>query len=246
MNNKVHFIVLTGGSGSRMQSNLPKQFLEASGKPLMYYALLTLGNWNSRQKYAGGLVCVANGEFIEETKSIVQGVSNLFLFNNVVSGGSTRHESTQNGLYKLKQQTESDDVVFIHDGARPLISYSELDGLKNCFEEKTLQIASLAMPVYETVIRSVHEFDKHYYSQNIERENLFTVKTPQAMRCSLIDEFLTEITDPNLHPVTDLLTWSNGRHRCELAMSHIQNIKVTTPEDLRLVRNWLKSSRYEP
>lgn len=231
-----HFILLTGGAGSRMGESKPKQFLNILGKPLMFHSLHSLGQWNQNSSQPGGLICVAHKDYIDETTSAIQEITHLFSFFYVVEGGKTRHDSTKNGIQKLKPYVNKNDLIFIHDGARPLVESAELNRLQTCFHDSSTMIASLALPVHETVVRTSEYQNRVYYSEPVDRQNLYTIKTPQAMAAALIDQFLSEQSNPS---ITDLLTWSAGRHKCELALSTFQNIKVTTPEDLDTVRDML-------
>lgn len=232
----VHFILLTGGTGSRLNAETPKQFLKILGKPLMYHALSCLGGWNQLQPSHGGLICVGHPDHLSETEEAVDDLLHFFSFHSFVPGGKTRHDSTKNGLKAMLPHLSSHDLVFIHDGARPLVAAEELNRLKECFQQKGVEIASLALPVHETLVKSRKEGSLNLLHEVVSRENAHCVKTPQALKAGFAKRLVKE---PTHEYMTDLLTWSAGRHRAVLVQSTAQNIKVTTEQDLILVEEWM-------
>ena len=110
--NKVTAIVLAAGSGSRMQSQIKKQFMEIKGKPLIWYSLFAFEKYRVEQ-----IVLVTGKEDIAYCRNEIVEKYGFTKVTDIVAGGKERYESVYNGLEKAKG-----NIVLIHDGARPLIT----------------------------------------------------------------------------------------------------------------------------
>ena len=121
---KTAAVILAAGKGSRMQADIPKQYLTVSGRPLIYYALRTFQNSFIDEiilVVSPGDIAYCRGEIVEKYgfDKVVQ----------IVEGGDQRYHSVCNGLHAVNPETE---YVFIHDGARPCVSD---DILQRVYEE---------------------------------------------------------------------------------------------------------------
>jgi 2-C-methyl-D-erythritol 4-phosphate cytidylyltransferase len=213
---RVHRILLSGGTGSRMGVQEPKQFLSLGGKPVLAWSAQTLENFPA----PGNLVCVAPGEHMEQTQTI------LGIRWQVVCGGEDRHSSTLKGLDALVPDPE--DLIFLHDAARPLITASEVQRLFDAMQGP-VQAGSLTGPVHDTIVRIK---DGGRLSAGIvPREQLRSVKTPQALRAVALPQL-------RMHNAayTDLLGWAEAANlSAVLVESDPANIKLTTASDLRIL-----------
>lgn len=198
-----------------MGAEEPKQFLPLAGRPVLAWSASTLESWS----LPGSLVCVAPQDHLERTKSI------LSAGWIVVAGGNSRHSSTLNGLDALDMEAE--DLVFIHDAARPLITEREVQRLFDAMQG-TAEIASLTGPVHDTIVKIK---DGEWSAGIVPREELRSVKTPQALRARA----LTRLRQHNA-PYTDLLSWAEAASLpAVLVEADAANIKMTTAADLRIL-----------
>ena len=207
-------VIVAGGTGTRMGSALPKQFIELKGRPMIVHTLYAFINTFPD-------ICiklVLPEEFMEYAKRILDPIIRGKDVD-IVTGGGTRFHSVQNGLNSIK----GTGIVFIHDGARPLVT-KEL--LLRCYTEAIEHGSAIpVIPVSES-IRQV-DTDK---SKPVNRDTLRIVQTPQTFTTDIIikafkvdysPEFTDEATVAEASGIIVHLV--NGERR---------NIKVTTPEDL--------------
>lgn len=217
----VHRILLSGGTGSRLGAKTPKQFLMLGSKPVLRHSADTLEHWS----IPGSFICAAPAEHIEETQR------NLSARWKVVSGGDSRHSSTLKALSAL-DQSNPEDLIFIHDAARPLITQAEIERLRLAMEEDPeILIGSLVGPVHDTIVRVRDNGTRS--AGIVPRDELRSVKTPQALRVSALPALLHHSGE-----FTDLLSWAaQAGLESRLAQADSANIKMTTVADLR----WLET-----
>lgn len=225
-------IVLSAGVGSRMKSDVPKQYMDLAGKPVIYYSLKAFED-NGFSKIV--LVCGKDDlEFCQ--KEIVD----KFCFKNVtavVPGGKERYHSVYEGLKALGQT----DYVFIHDGARPILSREILERLKVAVVEEEAAVAG--MPVKDT-IKIVDE--EAYVTDTPERKYVWQVQTPQCFAFPIIYDAYTNVikdeeegwTIPTITDDAMVLEYATD-HEVKMVEADYKNIKITTPEDIVLAQAFL-------
>lgn len=215
-----------------MGGSLPKQFLKIGDMPILAYSLRTYWSWDRR----GRLVVVGNTDYLDKTEETAReyieklGISSESDAWKVVPGGASRHSSTLAGLNALRPYLNDNDVIFIHDAARPAIELNDLDRLADLFETNMeCNIASLASIITDTLVRGTGLPGKNI--ERLNREEIYAVKTPQAMRASVLDQLLGV---PESEEFTDLLSWGQAAGMDGfLVESGPNNIKLTTPVDLQ-------------
>ena len=217
-----------------MGAGRPKQFLELDGRPVLDYSLERF----HRQDFGGLLCVVAPANYIEETTQLViPRVQSAQL----VPGGADRHRSTLAGLQKIWQSVDvaasADDLILIHDVARPLVQADELDRLLAAFHaDPGVELASLAAPATETLVRGSGLPAR--LRETVDRSEFFAVKTPQAARLGVLHRRAAAEADPPAY--TDLLTWGAAHGiRGLLVEAGPLNHKLTHAADLA----WLSSLR---
>ena len=218
--NNIGVIIVAGGSGSRMKSNTPKQFITIDGNPLLQYTIDRFFDWNRTID----LVLVLPENEIETWKNLVS--KNKYISNyQICSGGKERFYSVKNGLGLLKAE-----IIMIHDGVRPFVSNKTLD---HCLE--TTEKSGSAIPVISVIesVRKITAEDSH----PIDRNNFKIVQTPQCFKKEWIDkayqqEFSAEFID-------DASVVQKAGYPIHLVEGNRENIKITTPGDLRLAEFYL-------
>ncbi len=216
MSAKKYAIIVAGGSGSRMNSVVPKQFISVNGKPLLMHTFEVFMEYDRNCEF----ILVLPGTEIDTWRKLCEEHS-FQISHKVVEGGSTRFHSVKNGLAQIKQ----DGIVFIHDGVRPLVSQQTIE---NCYQ--TALEKGNALPVFASP-ESVREV-KGAQSRAVDRERFFLVQTPQTFRVSLIKKayqkrYLKKFTD-------DASVLESRGGKINLVQGNRENIKITWPADLKI------------
>ncbi len=231
---KTAAVILAAGKGSRMQADIPKQYLTVNGKPLIYYALRTF-----QDSFVDEIILVVSPGDIAYCRSEIIQKYGFCKVTHIVEGGSQRYHSVCNGLQAVNPETE---YVFIHDGARPCVSD---DILQRVYEE-VLQYKAcvVGMPVKDTIKIADAE---GFAVQTPDRSSVWMIQTPQVFQYVMIKELYDRlIVQENTLlrqgvNITDdamvVETFSDIKIR--LVEGSYTNIKVTTPEDIALAENFL-------
>ena len=210
---KKYAIIVAGGSGSRMKSDLPKQFIEIGGLPILMHTLKKF-----REANAGiELILVlpeSQFEFWKELSEIHSEFMKIIPYQ-LVAGGKSRFQSGKNGLRII----ENEGLVAIHDGVRPFVSADIINESFRIAEEKGTAVASV--PSKDSV---------RVNGQAIDRATVRLIQTPQTFQISLIKkafetEELATFTD-------DASVAEHAGFTINLMEGSYENIKITTPEDL--------------
>ncbi|MBL0956035.1 MAG: 2-C-methyl-D-erythritol 4-phosphate cytidylyltransferase [Leptospira sp.] len=220
--NNLYAILLAGGTGSRMGSDVPKQFLKLRGESLLRHSVKRFQRFGLLKS----ITIVSHPDWVLETEKELE---DLLAPNDcIVEGGETRHLSTLNGIHSISYDEK--DIFFIHDVARPNFKQNELYQLVE--QTKIFGGASLVCPVTESLVRV--KLHQNYSQEPLKREEVYAVKTPQAVAGFMLKElFLDLLPDNSKHHPTDLCTWM-GERRVGIVETDFHNTKVTSPGDLVL------------
>jgi 2-C-methyl-D-erythritol 4-phosphate cytidylyltransferase len=211
---KKYVLIVAGGSGKRMKSGEPKQFMPLGGKPVLMLTMMQFYRYDPLLSF----VLVLPQSHHDYWKQLCDdhgfGIPHL-----LVAGGETRFGSVRNGLSAIPEE----GIVFIHDGVRPLVS---LETLRRC--EDMACKAGNAIPVIP-VTESVRQLEGNL-NFPVNRENFVLIQTPQTFRVSLIQkayqqEYSPEFTD-------DATVVEKTGVAIRLVEGNRENIKITWPEDL--------------
>lgn len=221
-----------------MQSDVPKQYMELLGKPLLYYALKAF----EESDVESVVLVTAEGEEDYCRKELVE----RYGFTKVIAvtaGGAERYASVWNGLKCLKDrdtmaQGESGetDIVLIHDGARPLVTAELINRLIAETEQYGACVAG--MPVKDTIQMTD---ERGTITLTPKRDSLWTAQTPQAFEFSLAYDAYEQLMDESEINVTDdaMVVGMYNEIPIQMVRGSYTNIKVTTPEDLVLAEAFL-------
>ena len=222
---KKFVIIVAGGSGLRMGTELPKQFLELCEKPVLMH---TIQRFFDFDPYCNLILVLPVGQQ-EFWKQLC--LDHAFILpHQIVSGGETRYHSVLNGL-KLIQ---GEGIVFIHDGVRPLVS---LETLGRCFE--TAQKCGNALPV----LPISDSLRKLVGNQNtsVDRSQYIIVQTPQTFRTEQILKSFSQSYDPGF--TDDATVVERAGYTINLVEGNAENIKITTPTDLIIAQALIKGKQ---
>jgi 2-C-methyl-D-erythritol 4-phosphate cytidylyltransferase len=218
-------IIAAAGSGQRFNSDIPKQFIEIGGKPILLHSIERFAVCESVDE----IIVVLAADEIEKFSSRpeIKALPNI----KFVEGGSTRTESVYNGLMAVDPATA---IVAVHDGARPLTTPDEIT--RTIERASETGAACLTAPVTDTI----KEVDDGWITRTVDRRMLRRAMTPQAFKYELLMEAFRgrdlsdEITD-ECYLVEQL------GHRIASVAGGTQNIKITHSEDLILAEAFLLS-----
>lgn len=224
MQSKFFALIPAAGSGSRMSSELPKQYLPLAGKPMIYHAIKALYRC---QEINFILVVLAPDDPYWFTYDWSEFTDKL---TTLSCGGETRANSVLNGLQAGHAQhpINNNDWILVHDGARPCVTTTQLSNMIH--ELKQDEVGGLlAIPVADTLKRSR---DQNRVSNTEPRENLWQAQTPQMFRYDLLVKALNQ-ADP-LQTTDDASAIEALGLQPKLIPSDAYNFKVTYPQDLAL------------
>jgi len=221
MSNSTAVILLAGGSGSRMGTDTPKQFIKVAGKPVLSHSFDAL----RKHMPNSTIVVVAPIDNIHEVKKLFIQDRNCI----VVPGGSSRQNSTLQGLNAL--QAIKPTNVLIHDAARPFVSGQIIFEVLQALEKH--EAVDVAIPSVDTII-----VQRDGFIQSIpKRKDLMRGQTPQAFRFDVIMRCFEEIGEERLSQYTDecgIYLDCNPMGRVRIVQGHEENIKITNAIDLVL------------
>ena len=226
---KKYAVIVAGGSGSRMGTPVPKQFLLLQGRSVLWYSLQT---FLSAYDDLLVILVVAPG-YRKEAEDIVAGVPGGERVR-MVEGGATRFHSVRNGLGLVAADSvvSGESVVAVHDGVRCLVS---VELVRRCFEEA--ERVGSAIPVVDCK-DSVRWVDGDS-SKPIDRARVKLVQTPQTFLSSVL---LEAFEGRDGAAFTDEATVVEAAgYAVHLVEGEITNIKITTPADLVLASELLRA-----
>lgn len=215
-----YVIILAGGTGSRMKSDIPKQFIELQGAPIIIHSLKRFINYNLNIQI---IICV-HKNYKSHLENIIQKF-NLETKNiQIVFGGDTRFQSVKNGLNLIQ---DLDAVVGIHDSARPFVS---LKTIQNCFE--TAAIKGNAIPCI-SINESLRKISNNINS-SINRNEYKIIQTPQCFLVSKIKKAFEQ--EYNFVFTDDATVLETIGEKIVLVEGNEENIKITSPHDLLIAK----------
>ena len=205
-------IIVAAGSGTRMHLGYNKVYCRMEGKTILEHTMrLFLDDEECREM----IIVTNSAQYIKE----------IDLFEGrivLVQGGSSRQESVANGLYAVKEE-----IVMVHDGARPHLSGKELSALKQAM--KTEQAACLAVAVKDTI----KQIRGDYILHTPLRKTLVAAQTPQAFKTELLFSCMQKAIESGYTGTDDCsLVERFSDARIRLVKGSYANRKITTPEDL--------------
>ena len=241
---KKYALIVAGGSGTRMQTDIPKQFLLLAGKPVLMHTMKQFEKYSTENIKENSENNLANNsaeklEIIlvlpQEQISFWEELCKKHQFSTphtIIAGGKSRYQSVKNGLNSIKIEENFSDaennasaIVAIHDGVRPLVSVSVI---AQSFEmAKNKGNAVVCVPLKDS-IRQVNAVNNT--SQAVNRADFRLIQTPQTFQLNQIKKAYLLPETPEL--TDDSSIAEKAGFKIHLLEGSYQNIKITTPEDL--------------
>lgn len=219
---KKFVLIVAGGSGIRMGTEIPKQFLEICGKPVLMHTMQIFDDFDHE--------CVMILVLPESQQEYWKELCLKYAFalpHQIVSGGASRFNSVQNGLKLIDEK----GIVFIHDGVRPLVSHRTIERCSQMAEKN-----GNAIPVLQ-VNESLRK-QKGHQSVSVDRTLYLSVQTPQTFRSEQILKAFEQDFDPAF--TDDASVAEKAGFPIFMVEGNQENIKITTPADLIIAEAFLK------
>lgn len=219
---KKYAVIVAAGSGSRMGRDIPKQFLNLNGKPILYYTIDTfLSAFNDLQ-----VILVVSPRYM----SLGEDISKAFPDRArilLAEGGDTRFQSVKNGLSHVRENS----VVFVHDGVRCLIT-GQL--IHHCYEQAILKGSAVPSVAATETVR-ILDGEEH---RMVDRNHVRMVQTPQTFLSTiLLKAYETEERESFTDEAS--VVEASGQ-KINLIEGEYSNIKITRPQDLAVAEQILK------
>jgi len=209
-----YLIILAGGTGIRMNSHIPKQFLPLKGKPVIVHTIEKFLKWKNTIK----IIVAANDEYSnmwEKTKAIHFPKLEI----QTVNGGAERFHSVKNALQCITEE----GLVALHDAARPLVKTQVIN---ECFKMASVHGSAVPVVSMQESLRKVSE----QVSAHVNRSEYRVVQTPQVFHVSKLkaayaQDYQKVFTD-------DASVYESMGGKIHLVEGNRENIKITEPLDL--------------
>jgi 2-C-methyl-D-erythritol 4-phosphate cytidylyltransferase len=211
-----YILIVAGGSGSRMQAKLPKQFLLLKEKPILMHTIMAFKNYDKKCQ----IILVLPENHMEYWENLCAEY-NFKVEHLLVKGGKTRFHSVLNGLNSI----EKEGIVAIHDGVRPLVSAATI---KECIQSAAEKGNAIPVVLVNDSVRKI-DLSENY---SVDRKNYRLVQTPQCFKSELIKAAYRQKYSE--HFTDDASVLENMGVKINLVQGNLENIKITTQIDLKI------------
>ncbi|MBC6109423.1 2-C-methyl-D-erythritol 4-phosphate cytidylyltransferase [Pedobacter fastidiosus] len=220
---KYYAIIVAGGSGNRMQTETPKQFLLLNNLPVLMHTVKAFAQSDSQPK----ILIVLNQEQHNYWARLCEEF-NFRVPHEVIAGGAERFDSVKNAINSI----EEDCFVAIHDAVRPLVSKTLID---NCFKQAE-ELGNVIAAVQSSDSVRMLRADK---TSALKRDEIYLVQTPQTFSLSILKEAYTQEFNSNF--TDDASVVESIGYEINIIEGERNNIKITYPIDLELAELLLKN-----
>lgn len=219
-------IIVAAGEGKRFGGEVPKQFLEILGKPLIVHTIERFEDCPEIDEIILVLSAAQTRNFSDITEKY-----DLKKLKKIIAGGATRAESVWNGLMSVNAETA--EIIAVHDGARPLVTCTEITAAVE--KARETGAACLVAPVTETI----KEISGDKILRTIERGNLRRALTPQCFDYEILRRAFEKSAVSSAATDESFLVEKSGVP-VSIVEGSAKNIKITHPEDFAIAEILLK------
>jgi 2-C-methyl-D-erythritol 4-phosphate cytidylyltransferase len=224
-------VIVAAGQGRRVGGDIPKQYLDMAGKPVLAYSLQAFDNVARIDQ----LIIVVAGEWVDHCRDHVVAALDIAKPVILITGGSRRQDSVFNGLKAIRDDKE-DDIVLIHDGARPMISPALIDA---CIEGAlTCGACVPGIPPVDT-LKKVSE--DGFIKNTIPRDICRQIQTPQAFQLKLIRRAHEAAMERQWEATDDAALIERLGQPVQVIPGESANLKITNRRDLILAEACYKN-----
>mgnify|MGYP003788939301 CR=1 FL=1 len=224
-------VIVAGGKGTRMGSDVSKQYLELNGKAVLAH---TIDQFEKCGKI-DEIIIVAGEDEVDYCTEHIWKKYGFLKIKSIVSGGKRRQDSVYNGLLGVSPKSQ---IVLIHDGARPLIKEEQI----NASIEGAIEVGAcvVGVPVKDTI--KICD-QNQLIIQTPSRDTLWAVQTPQAFQYDRILKAYKEGIKNDLQATDDAMMVEALGYPVKMIHGRYDNIKLTTPEDLAIVKGMMDKKK---
>lgn len=216
-------IIVAGGSGKRMQSDIPKQFIELCGLPILMHTIKAFYAFSTDLR----IILVLPTDNFDLWNELCK-KNNFNIPHDIVAGGEERYFSVKNALDTINEEC----LVAIHDGVRPFICNQVIG---DCFDAAEKHGAAIPVTELKDSIRYSDESENY----SVDRKKYKLVQTPQIFHSALIKASYSAGYSPEF--TDDASVAESSGHKITLVNGSWRNIKITTAEDLYLAESLIKT-----
>lgn len=235
-------LIIAGGSGVRMNQDIPKQFLNVNDRPVIIYTLEAFQKHSDIDAIA--VVCIDGWETILSAYAKQFGITKL---KHIIPGGECGQASIRNGVYELEKHYKKEDIVLIHDAIRPMVSQEIISDAIVKAQKYGSAIAAVPCAEAMLVVKEDEQSKEVISSKAVfPRQQLKRTQTPQAFPIGKIcDVHRKAVEEGRLNSVASCtLMVEMGESVCFSAGSE-KNIKLTTTEDIDVFKALLQAKQTE-
>ncbi len=231
---KAFALIVAGGKGVRFGAQIPKQYLKLSGREIISYSMEAF----SVHPGISGICVAAREEWEEHIGEIVRD-QRIGRFLGVAQAGKERRDSVLNGLlFLLSHGACEEDVVLVHDAARPLLSEEVIS--RNIEAASVHGACVTAIPETDTPVISM---DGITVSQMLSRRTVFRNQTPQSFRIGLLYDALNAVAEDDPNATDDCFAVIRSGHPVRLVEGSPALIKITRQEDILFAQQLLEQQK---
>lgn len=227
-------LLIAGGSGARMQQDIPKQFLTVNEKPVIVYTLEAFQNHAEIDVIA--VVCIDGWENVLSAYAKQFGITKL---KHIIPSGDCGQASIRNGVYELEKYYGQDDIVLVHDAIRPMVSQ---EIISDCIVKACQYGCAISViPCAEAMMKTEDGYES---TGSYPRDNLKRTQTPQGFKLGRICDLHRRALEMGItNSVASCTLMIEMGEQVYFSAGSEKNIKLTTVEDLDIFKALLRAKR---
>lgn len=223
--------IVAGGTGSRMGADIPKQFIELGGRPILIYTIEKFLQVSEIDKVYVGV----HSEWIDYTNRLISKFFPNSSKTCIVAGGNDRNSTVFNIVDKIKSEYEisDNDIILTHDGVRPFVSRDII--LENIKSTIKYNACTTAITAIDTLLYSE---DNLTITSTPPRNKMYHAQTPQSFNLRNLLEVYCSLNDGEKALLTDTCSIYTAKGLpVKIVNGDVSNIKITTPFDLKIANS---------
>ena len=221
-------IIPAGGSGSRFNSPIPKQYVKVLGNEIISYTLKTFQN----SSFVDEIIIAAEMSYFETLNQIKKKYG-FDKISRIVQGGKERQDSVYNSL--ISGSFSEDDLMIVHDAARPLLTDQLLEKAIAAAEEH--DSIAVAIRARDTLLKG-----KDHITEYINRDEIYYAQTPQIFRYEILKKAFEFVKISNFVGTDESMIVIKAGFEVRVVEGDFKNFKITTESDLEIFEKLIDSS----
>ena len=215
-------IIAAAGQSRRMKKNVNKIFLPLLNKPIICRTIKNFQDCGSIDE----VIVVAQKSDIKKISEIKREF-HFSKIKNIIEGGKERQDSVYNGLMSIRN-AKNDDIVVVHNGSNPLAGQDEIADCISAAKQHGAAVAGFQLK------DTIKKIKNGFVEKTIDRKGIYQIQTPQAVKYGLFVEAFKNAKKKNLKVTDDVSLIEALGKKVKIVNCSYENIKITTPDDLRI------------